>query len=78
MVKAAAVDPLHDTHEDLFSAYAVCPTIEDFTAAAASFPAAINDEDTEDAAEILDYVRVVCAKNPQLAGTRICTEAEAG
>lgn len=69
---AAAVSPYLDTHEDLFPAYAACTSIDDWQAADALHPAAI------DGADPVQYAMTVCAGNQEELGeTPICKAVNA-
>lgn len=65
--RAASVSEFHDTHADLFPAYAACRDVEEWTAASRRFPAAI------DGADPIRYAMTVCAGNQaELGQTAIC------
>lgn len=65
--EAAAVSDLQDTHADLFPAYSACTTLDEWKAADAAYPDAI------DGADPVSYARNVCGGNSaQLSGTPIC------
>lgn len=65
--KAAAVSPQRDTHGDLFSAYSACESIEEWKAASAKHPDAIDGVDP------VRYAMTVCAGNQERLGeTVIC------
>lgn len=65
--RAASVSEFHDTHADLFPAYAACRNIEEWTAASDHFPEAIDGVDP------IRYAMTVCADNQtELGQTAIC------
>ena len=69
---AAAVSPYQDTHEDLFPAYAACTNTDDWKAADALHPAAIDGVDP------VQYAMTVCAGNQEeLGDTPICKAVNA-
>lgn len=64
---AAGVDEYHDTHQDLFPAYSACKGIEEWKAANALYPKAM------DGADPVRYAMTVCAYNQgELGTTPIC------
>ena len=68
---AAAVSPYLDTHEDLFPAYAACTSIDDWKAADALHPDAIDIDPVQ-------YAMTVCAVNQEeLDETPICKAVNA-
>lgn len=51
---AAAVDDMHDTHQDMFPAFTECKTLEEWVAASEMYPAALDGVDPR------MYARNVC------------------
>ena len=64
---AAAVDPMRDTHSDLFPAYSACASVTEWEAAHRAHPGAIDIDNA------VAYARTVCAGNQAALGdTPIC------
>ena len=69
---AASISEYQDTHEDLFPAYSACTSIDEWKAADALYPAAI------DGADPVRYAMTVCANNQgELRETPICRAVNA-
>ena len=69
---AASISESQDTHEDLFPAYSACTSLEEWEAANALYPAAI------DGVAPIRYAMTVCANNQEeLRETPICRAVNA-
>ena len=69
---AASISEFQDTHEDLFPAYSACTSLEEWEAANALYPAAI------DGVAPIRYAMTVCANNQEeLRETPICRAVNA-
>jgi hypothetical protein len=62
---AAAVDPMADTNEDLNAAIQACTSLEEWVAASAQHPDALDGVDPE------SYLATRCAR-AELAGATLC------
>lgn len=64
--EAAAVDEMQDSNEDLFPAVRACANVEEWTAASAQHPDALDGADPE------FYLTNLCANYPEISSEPLC------
>lgn len=67
---AAAVDPLQDSHADLWPAFDACADLAEFSAASQMHPDALDGVDPE------TYATEQCAAEPELQDSPVCRDAD--